>query len=315
MSRHIRTLIDRKRLLIAIPVLIAVGGGAYVLRANSQPSADTPRAALADTPSGAVEKVGVQKGQLARDFIGTAPDGAIVRLSDLRGRPTIINFWATWCTSCLAELPDFNEVQKELGVDNLHVVAVNTGEDASTAQKWLDRLEIDAFHIALDPTLVVSDAYGVFGMPTSFFLDADGVVRATYVGQLDKDLMREYLTAAQTGSNTGEPPTKLRLITTVAREHTLEFFERDDGNLELRSKSLRCDESYCAEDAVDDFQRTPGVHAVERHLSDDPPGIVIAFDAELTDPETLAQALAAALNAAGDPLYERPLEIVERKED
>ncbi len=315
MMMMLRSFVDWKRLVLSLPFLLAVGAGVFCLVDRGGPSAGTPRAALADTPSGAAEKVGVQKGELARDFIGTAPDGAIVRLSDLRGRPTIINFWATWCTSCLAELPDFNEVQQELGVENLHVVAVNTGESASVAQEWLDRLEIDAFHIALDPTLVVSDAYGVFGMPTSFFLDADGIVRATYVGQLDKDLMREYLSAAQTGSDTGEPPSKIRLITTVAREHTLEFVEQGEGNLELWSKSLRCDESYCADAAVDAFERTPGVQSIDRYLAGDPPSIVVAFDADVTGPEQLADALASALSELGDPLYSRPLEVIEGEED
>ena len=311
----LRSLVDWKRLILALPLLLAIGAGTYYLLDRGGPSASTPRAALAETPPGAVEKVGVQRGQLARDFVGTAPDGSVVRLSDLRGRPTIINFWATWCTSCLAELPEFKEVQREIGVENLNIVAVNTGEDASTAQKWVERLGLDAFHITLDPTLVVSDAYGVSGMPTSVFLDADGVVRATYVGQLDKALLREYLAAAQTGNDADEPPAKLRLITTVARDHTLEIFDRGGATVELRSKSLRCDESYCSEEAIRAFARSAGVISIERRLSEDPASIVVEFDAAVTSAQALSEALAEALNAAGDPLYERPLEIIEGKED
>ncbi len=315
MSVDRRPLIDWKRLLVALPVLAVVGSGAYLLSLNGTPSADTPRAVLAETPPGPVDDVGVRRGQLARNFTGTAADGATVRLSELRGRPTIINFWATWCGSCLAELPDFKEVQQNIGVDNLHIVAVNTGEDASTAKKWIDELGIGAFHVALDPTLVVSDAYGVFGMPTSLFLDADGVIRATYVGHLSKDQMHEYVAAAQSATDAHELPSKLRLITTVAREHTLEVIERSDTTVELRSKSLRCDGNYCAEDAIAEFANTPGIVDIERRLSEDPPSIVVEFGAEATDAQTLAGALASALNAAGDPLYERPLEIIEGQED
>ena len=108
-----RSLVDWRRLVLALPLLLVVGVGMYFVLDRGGPSASTPRAALAETPPGSVDKVGVQRGQLARDFIGTAPDGSVVRVSDLRGRPTIINFWATWCTSCLAELPDFKEVQQE----------------------------------------------------------------------------------------------------------------------------------------------------------------------------------------------------------
>ncbi|MEX2245160.1 MAG: TlpA disulfide reductase family protein [Dehalococcoidia bacterium] len=300
--------VDWKRMLLAAPLLVVVALAAWLLLSRGA-DASTPRAALVDTPAAAGGDVGVHKGQLSRDFLGTAPGGATVRLSELRGQPTIINFWATWCSSCLAELPEFKALQQELGTENLHIVAVNAGEDSRTAQDFLDFLDVPQFRVAMDPTLVVSDAYGVYGMPTSLFLDADGVIRAIYVGQLSKELLREYVAAASEGTTAGEPPAKTRLITTVARDHTLVVRDLGDGRLEFASKSLRCDDTYCSDPAIAALADAGGTDVIERYLDEDPARIVVSSDAVR---EEVAQALADALTALGDPLYERPLEIVYR---
>lgn len=306
-----RQLIDWRRALIALPVLAIAAAGAYVLIPRGA-DASTPRAMLADTPASPETKVGVRKGELARDFAGTGPDGAVVRLSDLRGKPAIINFWATWCGSCVAELPDFKAVQAELGAENLRVVAVNAGESSGAARRFLNTLDAPDFHVAMDPTLIVSDAYGVFGMPTSVFLDADGVIRAVYTGQLDQDLMRSYVVAATNRTTTEQPPTKVRLVTTIARDHTLEVRATGKEAVDLRSKSLRCDEIYCAAEAIDVVASANGVRGVERSLSEDPSRIVVTFDAGVTNADEIANGLADVLNKRGDPLYERPLEVIHK---
>ena len=305
-----RRLVDWRRALIAVPVL-ALAAGAYVLIGRGT-SASTPRATLADTPPGSVQKVGVKKGQLARDFIGVSPDGTPVRLSDLRGQPTIINFWATWCTSCVAELPDLKALQQDAGAGRLNVVAINAGEDSAAAKRFLNQLDAPAFRVGMDPTLVVADAYGVFGLPQSVFVDADGVVRAIYTGQLSKDLMQEYVRAASSGTDGADPPPKVRLVTTVARDHALEVRPSGRNAVDLRSKSLRCDESYCATPVIDALAHLDGVQGVDRMLSEDPPRILVTFDDARTGADAIASALAASLNQLGDPLYERPLEIVHR---
>lgn len=309
--RMLRSSINWRRLLLAGPVLTAVAVVAsYLLRGGGV--GDAPRAALAETPPGPTAEVGVRKGQLARDFVGEGPDGSTVRLSDLRGRPTIINFWATWCTSCLAELPDFKEVQQELGPNNISVVAVNAGEGLREAKRFLDDLDAPAFRVVMDPTLTVSDAYAVFGMPTSLFLDADGVIRAVYVGQIDKDLMREYISAASTGTTTGEPPRKIRLITGVARDHVLTFHDLGDGRVELVSKGLRCDDSYCADDLVSKFGEGTGILSVERFEAPDAPGLRVAFDERVLTAASVAERMRVALEDLGDPVYDEPLQLIEK---
>lgn len=308
--RVLRSSINWRRLLVAGPVLAAVAIAAYVLLRSGE-AGDAPRAALAETPAGVTADVGVRKGQLARDFIGVGPDGSTVRLSELRGRPTIINFWATWCTSCLAELPDFKEVQRELGAENINVVAVNAGEGLGDASRFLNQLDAPSFRVAMDPTLTVSDAYAVYGMPTSLFLDAEGVIRAVYVGQIDKDLMREYIAAASTGTTTGEPPKKIRLVTGVARDHVLIFDDLGDGRVELVSRSLRCDDSYCADTLIADFGQSPGILDLKRFETEDAPGLRVVFNEQELTAAAIAERLRAALEDLGDPVYDEPLQVVE----
>lgn len=306
-----RSIIDWKRLLLAAPLLLAAGVGVYVVAARGG-AADAPRASLVETPPAAAAEVGVQEGELARDFVAKAPDGTPVRLSELRGRPTLINFWATWCGSCLAELPEFKAFQEEIGTDRLNVLAINLGEDASTAQGFIDELQAHGFRFAVDPTLVVADAYAVYGLPTSVFLDADGVVRGIYAGHLRRQELEAFVAAAASGQTAEAPETRIRLVTTVARDHLLEVRDAGDGRADLRSKSLRCDDSYCAAIVLNDLESASGIVAIERHTDEDPPRVLVAYDRDALDIEGVARMLAEALDAFGDPLYERELEIVYR---
>lgn len=121
-------ILDGPRLLIAGPILALLAVGLFVLLRQNDAAATTPRAALADTAAVGEAKAGVVKGSTARDFTATTADGGTVRLSDLRGKPVVINFWATWCTSCLIEMPELKAVQAEFGAENVVVLAVNSGE-------------------------------------------------------------------------------------------------------------------------------------------------------------------------------------------
>ena len=304
-------LIDWRRALIALPVLVAVGAAAYVFIPRGA-DASTRRAALADTPPAVGAKSGVHVGDAARDFVGTSPDGKAVRLSDLRGKPAIINFWATWCPSCLAEMPDLKAVQAEFGAGNLSVIAVNAGEDNGHATAFLDTLDAPAFRGAMDPSLVVSDAYGVFGLSHSVFVDSDGIIRATYSGQLSRELMKQYVDSTLAGTDAAAAPTKLRLLGNVeARQRVLEV-RGGDGTADFRSKSLRCDDSYCSDGALAMLANYGGVLGIDRHTTDDPPRIVVRYEPKAVSLDALTAALADMLQQQRDPLYERAIEIVRR---
>ena len=308
--RFATALVDWRRAVLLLQLLVAAGAAIYFFGLRDTTSS-TPRATLLRTTAPEGVSVGTKKGQFAREFQAYSPEGELVRLSDLRGRPSVINFWATWCTSCLAELPDLRDLQNEVGAEHLNVLAMNVGESSAVARKFMNVLGAPAFHVGMDPSLVIADAFGVRGMPQSVFVDADGFIRATYVGQLKPSVMRDYVCAASAGSDAVEVCGPLRFVTTVARDHVLEVRTLAGGRVEFRSKSLRCDDAYCAEPAIDAVARDEGVLVAEKHLDQDPPVIVVTFDENAATLKDVAEAFAARV-ASQDPLYERPVTIVYR---
>lgn len=305
-------MVNRRRLLLALPVLAAVALLAVVLTRRGE-TGDTPRAVLTDTPALRDVDPGIRKGSLARDFTATTVDGDRIRLSDLRGRPAIINFWATWCPSCLEEMPDLKALQQEIGAENLHVVAVNSGESAGDARGFLDDLDAPDFIAAMDPTLALTDAYGVIGLSSSVFVDKDGIIRATYTGQLSPELMREFAAAAAEGYDAADPAPVLRLPGSVeARERVLEVDDIAHGRIAYTSKSLRCDDFYCADDVLTALASQRGVLGVQRVSDSDPPSVEVTFEPNVITPEGLTAAIAALLDAREDLLYQGELQIRER---
>jgi cytochrome c biogenesis protein CcmG/thiol:disulfide interchange protein DsbE len=311
MLRVVTGFIDWKRTLLLLPVLAALGVGLYFFAGRSS-TASTPRASLLETSETSGVSVGTTKGRLARDFRAYSPQGELVTLGELRGKPVIVNFWATWCASCRVELPDLRDLQAGVGADALSVLAINVGERAGKAGDYLDDVDAPAFRAGLDPTLVVADAYGVRGMPQSVFIDSAGVIRQVYVGQLSREQMEEYLAATVAEQNAGDPTGPLRLVTTVARDHVLEIREPSADEVEFVSKRLRCDDSYCADAVIDALAAANGVLSIERRLQADPPAVLVRFESGLTTVQALTDVLTSRLEEHEDPLYDSPLQIEQR---
>lgn len=151
----------------------------------------------------------------APDFTLAQLKGEPLTLSALRGKPTLINFWATWCPPCRRELP---ALQAAYGAykDKIGFIAVNVKEDPATVTALVQELGLN-FPIALDPDGQVSNiAYEVRGLPTTVFVDANGVVTARHIGPLDEAAINGYLKpllAAEAeraeGSNQEESPLPL----------------------------------------------------------------------------------------------------------
>jgi thiol-disulfide isomerase/thioredoxin len=180
----------RKRLLALSGVVVIVGVAVAVLAAagvlgNQGGGEGIGQVALLDTaPAGSAQDldVGPQKGKLAPDFEISAFDGSRHRLSDFRGRVVYVNFWATWCTPCLFELPDIQELLNR-HKDELVVIAVNRGEPLDRARSFMGNLArkdggngVDLAVQGMDPDDTLYDAYRALGMPASIFVDANGVV-------------------------------------------------------------------------------------------------------------------------------------------
>jgi peroxiredoxin len=120
---------------------------------------------------------------MAQDFAMTLLDGNQVNLSDYRGRPVVLNFWADWCPPCRAELPDFQQVYSERpGQFVLLAVAVSSSGDPAPVAKE----EGFTFDVAWDKGGAGADLYGVRGIPMSLFIDRDGRIVDKVIGGMDK---------------------------------------------------------------------------------------------------------------------------------
>jgi thiol-disulfide isomerase/thioredoxin len=128
--------------------------------------------------------VGLKPGDVAPDFAFSSFEGERLRLSDFRGQPVLVNFWATWCQPCRAEMPAIEEAVRRYGDADVAVLAINRGERFGPARDWVAEQGIIFTAYGYDPHQSVFDRYEGFGMPTSFFIDAQGVITDVVAGPL-----------------------------------------------------------------------------------------------------------------------------------
>ncbi len=150
--------------------------------------------------------VGTQKGQLAPNFEISDYDGSRHRLSDFRGQAVYVNFWATWCVPCLIEMADIAALQDEFP-DDLVIITVNRRESLGAAEAYFENLpRLDgstgvSFAVnGMDPDDTLYDLYRAFAMPTSFFVDSDGVISIVGHGLISLEQMRTAVNGALAGA-------------------------------------------------------------------------------------------------------------------
>jgi peroxiredoxin len=143
----------------------------------------------------------LEVGDTAYDFTLNDIDGQPVSLSDFRGQPAIVNFWATWCAPCRIEMPVFQEAYERLQDDGLVILALNQAEPAAVARDYFyDEMGL-TFTPLLDEKSDVAELYGSYGvLPSTFFIDRQGTVVAIHRGPLSEGQLSDYLVAAGVGS-------------------------------------------------------------------------------------------------------------------
>jgi cytochrome c biogenesis protein CcmG/thiol:disulfide interchange protein DsbE len=120
-------------------------------------------------------------------------DGARITLKKLRGKVVLLNFWATWCAPCLIEMPVFSVWQRQYGEQGLQVIGISMDDDASSARKLAAKLNA-TYPIAMGDAKLGERYGGVMGLPLSFLIDRNGVVRARYQGETDlKTIEKEMI--------------------------------------------------------------------------------------------------------------------------
>jgi thiol-disulfide isomerase/thioredoxin len=136
---------------------------------------------MASAPSAfATAKVGDRAG----DFSLPGLDGTKIKLSDLKGKIVLVDFWASWCVPCRKELPALDAMQKRYADAGKPVIilAVNVDKDRANAEKLLAAVKVGSIRILLDPDGKVAGAYDVPTMPSSFIIDEKGLVRNVHAG-------------------------------------------------------------------------------------------------------------------------------------
>ncbi|MBU3160854.1 TlpA family protein disulfide reductase [Clostridium frigoris] len=190
-----------KKYLIVLILAIVVGGSIYTLNnyntsnskynssvgstyKNSTTQNNTSIQPIETTPNATKTK--------AIDFKLKDLNGKELSLSDLKGKKVFLNFWATWCPPCKAEMPEIEKLYQETKNSNLVIVAVEIGEPLSTVKPFIDSNKYN-FKVLIDPDQKVAAQYNITSIPTSYFIDVDGNIISKNIGGMNIDQMKAYI--------------------------------------------------------------------------------------------------------------------------
>lgn len=184
---------NRSLLIIAGALIVVMGRLIWLFTSRN----GELRSATSDQPNAAVEQptVGPQIGAMAPEFTAKDASGQSHALSEYRGRPVLLNFWASWCPPCKAEMPLLYKAQQqhENRLIVLEVDAAVTERNPGDANHFLQQEGLAFPHLLFDDTGSAMQAYGITGIPQSFFIDEKGMLRTVAFGQLDEKSLKQGL--------------------------------------------------------------------------------------------------------------------------
>ena len=141
--------------------------------------------------------VGINPGQLAPDFTGTTLDGEVIRLRDFRGKVVLINDFASWCGPCLIETPHLVELYNS-EQDEVAVIGLNLEETEKNVADYRDEFQV-SYPLVLNQDGKLTELYRPIGLPTSWFIDPDGIIRYVHAGPMTAPILQEALSAVREG--------------------------------------------------------------------------------------------------------------------
>ena len=196
-----------RSLVLPLGLLVAIVGGLFWYQARSTSDAASDgfgTIALPADKNATAKSPDPSVGRAAPDFVLKAPDGSTLRLSDLQGRPVIVNFWATWCPTCRSEMPDVVKTFDTQNASGLQIVGVNLREnDEKVAEYAKDHGA--TFPMVIDRSGEVARTWRIGGpnngVPSTYFIDSTGVVRKVIYGLLTPKNIGEGLDAIKAASS------------------------------------------------------------------------------------------------------------------
>ena len=171
-----------RTLVIILGILVATIAVSFLLQL---------RDSLLDRLPGLPEQGPTQNAEVP-DFTLETVDGKTVSLSDYRGRPVVINFWATWCAPCREEMPLLQETYDAHRDDGLVVIGVNVRETPEKVKRFLAEVGVE-FPVLLDSEGAAVNRYLVTSLPLTFFVDREGRLRTLVVGGMTEAVLEERL--------------------------------------------------------------------------------------------------------------------------
>jgi thiol-disulfide isomerase/thioredoxin len=168
-------------------LVVLLLGGAWIYDSR-EPVAEPRNFLLTEAP---------MVGNLAPDFTAQTASGESFTLTDYvdregnNGRPVVLNFWASWCGPCRMEMPAFERVSLKYA-DRAAVIGINQAEPAETVLLFGQNTAV-TYPLLVDEKWVVNNKYGVSNLPTTIFVDAEGIVREVFVGAMNQAVLEERL--------------------------------------------------------------------------------------------------------------------------
>lgn len=142
----------------------------------------------------------LQESEQAPDFTLQTLEGERVDLSDYRGQGVLINFWATWCEPCKAEMPAIEQMYQIYGDQGFTVLAVNTGESELSINGFVRNYGL-SFPILLDQEKkVTNDLYRIGPLPSSIFVEPNGTINKIVIGEMNSAMIEQYILQTISGS-------------------------------------------------------------------------------------------------------------------
>jgi peroxiredoxin len=179
-----------------ITSLVLIGVTAVIIIAvaflANQPAKTVSDGLTSVTLTGSASGAAPEVGKPAPDFTALAADGTTVKLSDLKGHPVWLTFGASWCQPCRAEAPDIQAAYADFKARGGEIVQVFLQEDSAAVKDYAGRVGLTYLKVP-DPDTAISSEYRILGIPSHFFIAADGTMQAMKVGSLDPDKIKAAL--------------------------------------------------------------------------------------------------------------------------